>query len=66
MKLEELERDGKRLRTGHCRENMSRAGRRLKDKYSGKKVYSREMKWRKQRWSAAKVVLFGKFGKIVK
>ena len=27
MELEELERNGTKPRTGHCRENMSRAGR---------------------------------------
>ena len=41
MELGELERDGKRPRMGHCRENMSREGRRSKNGYSEKEVAGR-------------------------
>ena len=40
MELKELEKDGTRSRTGHYKENMSRASRRLKNGDSRKKVYS--------------------------
>ena len=60
MELEELERDGTRPRTGHCREKISRAGKRLKNGDSGKKVYSREIKWREQCWSETELGLLGK------
>ena len=41
MELEELKKEFTRPRTGQCRENnMSRAGRRLKNGGGGKKVYS--------------------------
>ena len=47
MELGELERDGSRPRTGNCKENMSRAGRRLKNGDSGKEVWTEKMySWR--------------------
>ena len=62
----ELDRDCTRPRTRHCRENMTIAGRRLKNGNSEKKAYSCVFEWRKQSWSEAELVLLGKFGKIVK
>ena len=67
MELKELERDSSRPRMGHCRKNMSRAGR-LKNRDSGKKVGvgSWELKWKEQSWSETGLVLLKKLLKIVK
>ena len=64
MELEELGRDGTRPRTGHCRDNMSRAGRRLKNGYSGKKVYNWEVKWREYFRVKQNLFCWGNLGKL--